>query len=105
MKNNGIGAIPGNKKHRSYGHDRPSIIMPNHLNRQFEVSAPDKSWVTDITYIRIWQGWLYLAVVIELYSLKVIGQSMKPTLAKDIVLDALLMAVWRHRPEGNVMIH
>lgn len=50
MKNNGIRAIRGYKKHRNYGYGRPSIIMPNHLNRQFEVSAPDKSWVTDITY-------------------------------------------------------
>ncbi|RAS64407.1 putative transposase [Vibrio diazotrophicus] len=105
MKNNGIKAIRGYKKNRSYGYGRPPIIMPNHLNREFKVSAPDKSWVTDITYIRTWQGWLYLAVVIDLYSRKVIGWSMKPTLAKDIVLDALLMAVWRRRPEGNVIIH
>jgi putative transposase len=61
--------------------------------------------VTDITYIRTWQGWLYLAVVLDLYSRKVIGWSMKPTLAKDIVLDALLMAVWRRRPNEPVIIH
>ena len=76
----------------------PQIVPPNHLNREFVVNTPDTSWVTDITYIRTWQGWLYLAVVLDLYSRKVIGWSMKPTLAKDIVLDALLMAVWRRRP-------
>ena len=69
------------------------------------MSTPDTSWVTDITYIRTWQGWLYLAVVLDLYSRKVIGWSMKPTLAKDIVLDALLMAVWRRRPNEPVIIH
>ena len=69
-------------------------MPPNHLNREFVVSTPDTSWVSDITYIRTWQGWLYLAVVLDLYSKKVIGWSMKSTLAKDIVLDALLMAVW-----------
>ena len=61
--------------------------------------------MTDITYIRTWQGWLYLAVVIDLYSRKVIGWSMKPTLAKEIVIDALLMAVWRRQPKGSVIVH
>lgn len=60
---------------------------------------------TDITYIRTWQGWLYLAVVLDLYSRKVMGWSMQPTLAKEIVLDALLMAVWRRRPIRSVIIH
>ena len=83
----------------------PQIVPPNHLNREFVVNTPDTSWVTDITYIRTWQGWLYLAVVFDLYSRKVIGWSIKSTLAKDIVLDALLMAVWRRRPNEPVIIH
>lgn len=95
MKNNSIAAVRGYKKHKSYGRGRPQ----NHLNREFIVNTPDTlrnsvSQVTDMTYIRTWQGWLYLAVVLDLYSRKVIGWSMKPTLAKDIVLDALLMEVW-----------
>jgi putative transposase len=57
------------------------------------VEQADTAWVTDITYIRTWQGWLYLAIVLDLFSRKVVGWSMKPTLAKDIVLDALVMAV------------
>lgn len=59
--------------------------------------------MTDITYIRTWQGWLYLAVVLDLYSRKVIDWSMKPTIAKDIVLDVLLMAIWRRRPNEPVI--
>lgn len=105
MKNNGISAVRGYKKHKSYGRGRPQIVPPNHLNREFVVNTPNTSWVTDITYIRTWQGWLYLAVVLDLYSRKVIGWSMKPTLAKDIVLDALLMAIWRRRPNEPVIIH
>jgi putative transposase len=62
---------------------RPSIIAPNHLPRQFTVDAPGKAWVTDITYIRTWQGWLYLAAVVDLYSRKVVGWSMKVTLSRD----------------------
>ena len=84
---------------------RPSIIAPNRLQRQFTVDAPDRAWVTDITYLRTWQGWLYLAVVLDLYSRKVIGWSMKPTLARELVLDALLMAVWRRKPAQPLIVH
>jgi len=84
---------------------KPSLLMPNRLQRQFTVSRPDEAWVTDITYIRTWQGWLYLAVVIDLFARKVVGWSMKPTLAKEVVLDALLMAVWRRRPTEPVIVH
>src|SRR5690606_33183280 len=82
-----------------------SIIAPNRLQREFTVDARDKAWVTDITYIRTWQGWLYLAVVVDLYARKVVGWSMKPTLARDIVLDALMMAVVRRKPTQSVIVH
>lgn len=75
----------------------PSILAPNRLNRQFTVEAADRAWVTDITYLRTWQGWLYLAVVLDLYSRKVVGWAMKPTLARELVLDALLMAIVRRQ--------
>ena len=84
---------------------RPSILNPNRLNREFTVDAPDRAWVTDITYIRTWQGWLYLAVVMDLHARKIVGWSMKPTLARELVLDALLMAVWRRKPQQRVLVH
>ena len=62
-------------------------------------------WVTDITHIRIHEGWLYLAVVVDLFSRRVIGWSMKPRVTKELVLDALLMAVWRRSPKTQVMVH
>lgn len=104
MRENKIRAIYGYKVPRAIK-GRPSIISGNHLQRQFDVEQPDRAWVTDITYIRTWQGWLYLAVVIDLHSRKVIGWSMRPTLAKELVVDALLMAVWRRRPRHQVTIH
>lgn len=104
MKAHNIKAIHGYKKPRVVN-GRPSILAPNTLNREFKVATPDTVWVTDITYIRTWQGWLYLAVVLDLFSRRVVGWSMKPTLAREIVLDALMMAVWRRKPRSRVLVH
>jgi putative transposase len=78
-----------------------SIVSPNRLQRQFNPDAPDERWVTDITYIRTHEGWLYLAVVVDLFSRKIIGWSMQSRMTKDIVLNALLMAVWRRNPQNR----
>src|SRR5690606_7876338 len=78
---------------------------PNHLQQQFDVPAPNKAWVTDITYIRTHEGWLYLSVVLDLFSRQVVGWSMSNTINKELVLNALLSAVWRRRPAGEVIIH
>jgi putative transposase len=104
MRVNKIKALRGYKAPRQIV-GRPSIVASNELRREFTVELPNRAWVTDITYVRTWQGWLYLAVVIDLYSRKVIGWSMKPTLARIIVLDALMMAVWRRRPKQTVIVH
>ena len=77
----------------------PATTAPNRLQREFTVAQPDLVWVTDITYIRTHEGWLYLTVVIDLYSRAVVGWSMKATLAMELVLDALMMAVGRGRPK------
>jgi putative transposase len=104
MRANGIRAIRGYKAPR-YFTSVPSVIAPNLLNRQFTVERPDSAWVTDITYIRTWEGWLYLAVVMDLHSRMIIGWSMQPTLVRDLVLDALLMAVWKRKPKQPVIMH
>ncbi|HCQ8622842.1 TPA: IS3 family transposase [Klebsiella quasipneumoniae] len=82
-----------------------SIVSPNRLQRQFNPDAPDERWVTDITYIRTHEGWLYLAVVVDLFSRKIIGWSMQSRMTKDIVLNALLMAIWRRNPLKQVLVH
>ena len=104
MRDNKIRALRGYKTPRHIV-GRPSIIASNHLQREFTVHRPDRTWVTDITYIRTWQGWLYLAVVVDLFARKVVGWSMKPTLAKELVVDALLMAVWRRKLQHQVLVH
>ena len=83
MRVNNIKALRGYKAPRQIA-GRPSIIAPNLLERAFTVDKPDQVWVTDITYIRTWQGWLYLAVVVDLHARKVVGWSMKPSLNREI---------------------
>jgi putative transposase len=104
MRINGLRAIRGYKKPR-YKAGKPAVVAPNRLEQNFSVDAPDRVWVTDITYIRTFEGWLYLAVVVDLYSRIVVGWSMKSTLSRELVLDALLMAVWRRRPKHPVIVH
>lgn len=104
MRRNGIKAIRGYKAPRTIV-GRPSLLSPNRLNREFSVDSPDRAWVTDITYLRTWQGWLYLAVVLDLYSRKVVGWAMKPSLGRELAMDALLMAVTRRRPTQPVLVH
>ena len=79
-------------------------LIPNLLQRQFTVSRPNEAWVTDITYIRTWQGWLYLAVVIDLFSRRVVGWAAKPTIHRELVLDAVMKAVRSRRPR-KALIH
>lgn len=104
MRENKIKALLGYKTPKHII-GRPSIIAPNHLQREFFVEQPNQVWVTDITYLRTWQGWLYLAVAMDLYARRIVGWSMKPSLSREIVLDALLMAVWRRRPQQQVLVH
>ncbi|WP_263975066.1 IS3 family transposase [Aeromonas jandaei] len=78
---------------------------PNTLARQFNVPAPNISWVTDITYIRTQEGWLYLAMVLDLFSRKIVGWAMKSRMTADLAVDALLMAVWRRKPKQPVLVH
>ncbi|WP_370651166.1 IS3 family transposase [Cypionkella sp.] len=92
------------KKPGSYG-GSPAVVADNTLNREFDVDAPDQFWVTDITYIRTHEGFLYLAVVIDLFSRRVIGWSMQGRTYADLPLQALLMAVWRRKPKTKVQVH
>ena len=101
----GIKARIGYKRRPgSYG-GKPSKVVDNTLARQFDVATPDKAWVTDITYIRTLEGFVYLAVVIDLYSRRVVGWSMRSRQTTDLVLQALLMAVWRRKPKNTVLVH
>ncbi len=102
MRANHIKALHGYRTPR-YGRGSTSLLTPNMLQRGFTVLRPNTAWVTDITYVRTWEGWLYLAVVRDLYSRRIVGWSTKPTLARELVLDAILMAVRRRKPKHTVI--
>ena len=105
MRNEGIRAQRGYKRHKGYYGGKPAHVAPNHLNREFEAQKPNERWVTDITYIRTHEGFLYLAAVLDLFSRQIVGWSMKSRMSTDLVMDALLMASWKRRPKKEVLIH
>ena len=80
-------------------------IAPNLLNRNFQPDAPNRVWTSDITYIQTDAGWLYLAVVLDLYSRQVVGWSMQPHMQSSLVTDALKMAWFKRRPEPGLIFH
>ena len=105
MQKCGLKAQIGYKRRSGKHGTKPSIVAANQLAQNFDVAAPDNVWVTDITYIKTHEGWLYLAVVIDLYSRRVVGWSMNGRMQTSLALDALLMAVWRRKPKAKVIIH
>jgi transposase InsO family protein len=83
----------------------PFPIAPNVLARQFDQAAPDQAWVTDITYIPTGEGWLYLAVILDLHSRFAVGWAMSARITDDLTLDALDMALARRRPSRGLLHH
>lgn len=84
-------------------HDMP--IAQNILARNFDPESPNKAWVTDITYIRTGTGWLYLATVLDLFSRKVVGWAMAPSMPAGLVCQALQMAISQRRPLAGLIVH
>ena len=80
-------------------------VFDNLLSRQFDVSSPDQVYASDVTYIWTQEGWLYLAVVIDLCSRKVVGWSMSTRMKAQLVCDALRMAIWRRQPKVGLIHH
>ncbi len=104
MRAEGLKSQSGYRKPRHRG-GKPSTVAPNHLGQQFDVTTPNDTWVTDITYIRTHEGWLYLAVVLDLFSRQIIGWSMQARIDRELVVSALLMAIWRRQPKETVTVH
>ena len=84
-------------------HKQP--VFDNLVKRQFDVPQRDQVYVADVTYIWTQEGWLYLAVVIDLYSRKVVGWSMSSRMKAQLVCDALKMATWQRRPKAGLIHH
>lgn len=81
-----------------------AAIAPNVLDRQFQASSPNQKWVADFTYLWTAEGWLYVAVVLDLYSRRAVGWSMQTEMTSQLVTDALMMAVWR-RGKPDALLH
>jgi putative transposase len=84
-------------------HNKP--VYANELEQNFDVQQPNQAWVQDITYIWTSEGWLYLAIVIDLYSRKVVGWSMGSRMKAQLVCDALTMAMWQRKPKAGLIVH
>lgn len=105
MKEAGV-QVKHRKKYKvttNSNHKQP--VFENKLNRQFDVANPDQAYVGDITYLWTQEGWLYLAVVIDLFSRKVVGWSMNSRMKAHLVCDALQMAIWQRRPQSGLIVH
>lgn len=105
LKREGLRSQTGYRRRPGIRGGKPAVVAPNHLQRQFAVDEPNRAWVTDITYIRTHEGWLYLAVVVDLFSRQVVGWSMSSRIDTALVLEALLMALWRRQPQTSVTLH
>ena len=99
------GLSRGRKGRGTTVQDPAATSAPDLLKRDFSVAAPDRAWVADSTYIRCYDGWLNLAIVMDLFSRKIVGWSMRTSLEAEIVADALAMAVTRRQPAAGVIHH
>ncbi len=85
--------------------DKQAVPAPDLVNRNFTVTKPDQTWVADITYVPTYEGWLFLAAVIDLYSRKIVGWSMRDDLEAPLVVDAISMAIARRKPRPGLVHH
>jgi putative transposase len=98
------GCIRGRRK-RTTRRDLYATPAPDLLKRNFAAAAPNKIWTADITYINTWEGFLYLAFILDIYSRRVVGWSMATHLRTELVVDALEMALWRRNPDVGLIYH
>ncbi len=105
MRENGIQARHKRRFKATTDSKHSLPVSANVLDRRFAPAAPNQVWTGDITYVATAEGWLYLAVVIDLFNREVIGWPIKPRMTTDLVLDALSMAWFRRRPEPGVLFH
>jgi transposase InsO family protein len=106
MRQAALWARPRRKSHPITTRRQPGVVpAPNRLNQDFTASTPNQKWVSDFTYIETGQGWLYLAVVLDLFSRRVIGWAMSQTMDSSLVVTALRMALIGRRPPAGLLHH
>jgi len=105
MSSEGLRAKAARKYKATTNSNHTLPVAPNLLEQDFSATAPNQKWVSDITYIATDEGWLYLAVVLELYSRLVVGWAMSERMTAKLVCDALQMALWRRKRPSGVIVH
>ena len=100
----GLAGVSRRKRTRTTRRDHDARPAPDLVERHFVASRPDALWVADVTYVPTWAGFVYLAVVVDAFSRRVVGWSMATHLRTELVLEALNMALWQRRPK-NVIHH
>ena len=104
MQENKLRAQIGYKRRYMKG-GKPAKVADNVLAREFNPNKPNYAWVSDITYVQTYEGYLYVAVVIDLFSRRVVGWSMDKMMDRHLVINALMMAVWQRQPKREVLVH
>jgi putative transposase len=105
MRQLGIQGAHLHKPWKTTRQNKQASAAPDLVDRNFSAAVPNLLWVPDLTYIKIWQGILYLAVVLDVFSRKVVGWQMADRMTTDLVLSALEMALWRRHVVRNRLIH
>ena len=102
MRESGLVGVSRRRGTRTTRVDRNHRAAPDRVERQFRADAPDKIWVADITFVPTWAGFVYLAIVLDVFSRKVVGWAMANHLRTELVLEALNMAIAQRRPQGVI---
>lgn len=105
MRADGLAGVHRRRAVRTTVRDRDAAPAPDLVNRSFRAPAPDRLWVADITYVPTWAGFLYVAIVVDVFSRLVVGWSMAGHLRTELILDALDMAISRRRPADGLVHH
>src|SRR3546814_8446252 len=101
MRQMGIQGARRGKKVRTTISDPTAPCPLDRVNRQFRADRPNQLWVSDFTYVSTWQGWLYVAFVIDVFARRIVGWRVSDTMRTDFVLDALEQALHAHQPERD----
>ena len=104
MRENQLKAQIGYKRRYIKG-GKLGSIADNVLDRNFNPGLPNQAWVSDITYVRTHEGFLYFATVLDLFSRRIVGWSMDKNIDRHLVIRALMMAVWQRQPKGEGLVH
>lgn len=105
MRQQGLRGVLRGKKLRTTVPDSSAAYPLDRVNRQFTAERPNQLWVADFTYVSTWQGWLYVAFVIDVFARRIVGWRVSRTMHTEFVLDALEQALYERQPERNLIHH